>query len=267
MKRGIVSLILVVAAAAPAFAELQIRDIKPMYGLLGPQRKSLDVFPGDEIFFTFFVAGAAVDEKGNVNVTTTVEAFDPDGKQVLNQTGATKGALALGGGGYPGVAQVNFGTGVPIGDYKVTVTVHDLTKDASTSFDRKVSIKPPDFTFIKLHFSYDDKGATPAPVGGVVSQRLFYSLKVLGFDKSQKKIKVVMKVQVLDEKDREMMPEPLTVTVASENENEVAGATDLSFNANISLNRPGAFTLRITLTDEIAKKSVSLETPLKVSAP
>jgi ECF sigma factor len=57
--------------------------------------------------------------------------------------------------------------------------------------------------------------------------------------------------------------EPLTVTDGTDNEKEVAAANEFNFNGNIGLNRPGMF----TLTDEVAKKSVSLETPLKVTAP
>jgi hypothetical protein len=162
-------------------------------------RKSLDVFPGDDLFFGYAVTGAGTDKKGAINVLVTVKVFDADGKQVLTRTTPNKGLLALGGDGFTGYAQVNFGTDATPGKYKAIVTVKDLIKDATASFERQVTVKPADFYFVKLRFAYDEKGEAPAPVGGVVGQRLFYTLKVLGFDKSQKKIKVTMKTETSGE--------------------------------------------------------------------
>jgi hypothetical protein len=267
MRRILVGLAVVLAASAPASAELQIKDVRPLYGVLGPPRKSLDVYPGDDVYFSFVVTGAATDDKGNVDAATTLEAFDADGKQVLNQTAPINGVLALGGESFMAVSHVNFGADVPPGEYKVSVTIKDRIKDGTASFERKVVVKPLDFTFVQLHFAYDEKGATPAPVGGVPLQKLFLAVKAVGFDRSQKKIKVTMKAQVLDEKGKDMMPLPLTTTAASDDEKEVAAATEVNFNANLSLNRVGTFTLRLTFTDEIGKKTATLETPLKVTGP
>lgn len=41
----------------------------------------------------------------------------------------------------------------------------------------------------------------------------------------------------------------------------------LDFNAKLTLNRAGNFTLRLTPADRIAKKTAKLEMPLRVTAP
>src|SRR5262249_29113323 len=123
MRRGLFALSVVVAAVGPAFAKVEIRDVKPLHAPLGPERKSLDVLPGDELFLGYVVTGLGADEKGHVNVETTVTVSDPDGKQLLTETNPTRGVLALGGGTFPGLARVGIGRATKPGTYKVSVTV------------------------------------------------------------------------------------------------------------------------------------------------
>ena len=62
------------------------------------------------------------------------------------------------------------------------------------------------------------------------------------------------------------MLKPLNVNVGSEEAEKVAAAADVTFRANITLSRVGTFTLRLTFTDEMTGKQVSMEAPLKVVA-
>jgi hypothetical protein len=253
------------AAAAPA--KLELHNVKAVHGQFGPERKSLDVYPGDQVFFTFAVRGAKVDDKGEVSGLVKLKLADEAGKALLEDQAPLKGALALGGDTLPGKAFVNFGETVKPGTYTLTVTVLDQATRETASFERKLVCKAPAFTIVAPRFSYDDEGKVPAPLGGLVGQVLFFRLAVIGFDKSAGKIHNEMAVQVLDGKGNPAAPRPLLAKLESADKDVVAKATSLTFRGNFVLNRAGEYTLRITVTDRLADRKTTFEAPLSVREP
>jgi hypothetical protein len=63
------------------------------------------------------------------------------------------------------------------------------------------------------------------------------------------------------------MPKPIQSPVHSEDAKVVRAATSITLRGDLTLNRTGEFTLKISLTDKIAKKTVSFEAPMKVTGP
>src|SRR5262245_14526344 len=257
----------VVLFAMPAWAKLEIVNIRATHGPLGPERKEqqkLEVYPGEELFFKYSATGAGTDEGGNVSGAFEVKVLDGSGNVQINQKSAFKGVIALGGGTFPGVTPVTFGLNAPAGKYKVVVSVTDALREETASFEREVTVKPKAFAAINPRFFHDADHKVAAPAGGHANQVLFFRMNLVGFDVSQMKIKTKMTIQVLDKNGRDMMPQPIAAAVANDKAEEVAKITSLTFNGSIALNRPGDFTLRYTFTDEIANKEVKFETPLKV---
>jgi hypothetical protein len=253
--------------ALPAWAKLEIVNIKVMHGPLGPEHKDqtkIEVYPGEELFFKYSASGAGTDEGGNVSGSFEVKVLDGNGNVQINEKSAFKGVIALGGGTFPGITPVSFGPAAPAGKYKVVVTVTDALREETASFEREVTVKPRAFAAINPRFFHDSDHKVAAPVGGHVNQVLFFRLFVIGFDVAQMKIKTKMAIQVLDKNGRDMMPQPITASVVNNKAEEVAKITSLTFNGSLALNRAGEFTLRFTFTDEMGNKQFKFEAPLKV---
>ncbi|HLN33439.1 MAG TPA: hypothetical protein VK395_37275 [Gemmataceae bacterium] len=68
-RQKLLAFVLFLVAASAARAELTIEKIQPAYGRLGPLRKSMTVTAGDEIYFTFDIAGMQADGDGKVDGT------------------------------------------------------------------------------------------------------------------------------------------------------------------------------------------------------
>lgn len=115
MRRIVLAAAVLLIAVHAAQAKLEITDIKAVHGMYGPERKSLDVLPGDEIFFRFIVNGVKSDEEGKVNCLLTVQLVDAEGKELFSRENPSKGILALGGASLLSSAFVNFGDSVDAG--------------------------------------------------------------------------------------------------------------------------------------------------------
>jgi hypothetical protein len=267
MRRFWLTAAVLLLTATTAQAKLEIHNIKAVHGLYGPERKNLESLPGDQVLFRFKVEGIKLDANGKIDTSVTVHLADADGKELLDNKSPIQGVLALGGHSFLGTAVVNFGDTVPPGDYTLTVTVKDNLSEQTASFTRKLTCRPIEYAIVMPRLYYDAAGKAPAPAGGLVGQTLFFQSKLIGFDTSQGKIDNEMKLEVLDAKGKPAMPKPITVNVTSDDAEKVKRATSLALNSNLALNRAGDFTLRVTVTDKIAKRTTKFEVPLKVTAP
>jgi hypothetical protein len=127
---------LAAALAGPAFGKVEIRDIKPMYGPLGPERPSFDLYPGDELFIGYTVTGLGTDKRGMDDVETTMYVVGPGDATLLNETAPTKSILALGRGTVPGIVRQALALNFKPGNYLVKITVNDKIYQDSASFER-----------------------------------------------------------------------------------------------------------------------------------
>jgi len=253
--------------SSAAHAKLEIKDVKAVHGMYGPERKDLDVYPGDEIFFRFSIDGVAVDADGKVNCLLTVHLEDADGKELLNQRSPLQGVLALGGKSLLSSAYVNFGDAVAAGTYKLTVTVEDKQGEGKDTFTRQLKCVPAEFAIVAPRFFHDAENKAPSPIGGLVGESLHFRLKSIGFERGGGKIDNEMLVDVLDAGGKSVLTKPIHAELVTDDADMVKKASSLTFRGNLALNRSGTFTLRITLTDRLSKRSAKFEAPLKVMAP
>jgi hypothetical protein len=263
---GMATLALLLAATA-APAKLEIQNIKSAYGPLGPERKSLEVQPFDDLLLRFTVSGLKCDAEGKMDVTEVLKLTDADGKVLLENKLPIKDVLPLGGNRMNLDAHLNLGDKIPEGAYTFSITVKDNLADESVSFERKVTAKAPSFSIVSPEFFYDAEYKVFAPGGGVVGQKLFFRMKGVGIDKSPGKVDVEMTIQVLDDKGKEVMPKPISVKIANEDPEVVKKANFLTLNGQVALNRPGDFTLVVKVTDKLAKKTAELTLPMKITEP
>lgn len=254
-------------SATAAQAQLAITKIEASHGRTGPVRQSLEYYQGDQVFFRFVVSGAQMDKAGDLNVEISLVLVDAAGNKVFDNRTPLKGTLALGGGTFLGEAQVDLGPNLTPGNYTLTVGIKDCLSKETASFERQFACKPAELAIIAVRFFHDAAGKAPAPVGGTLGQTLFFQHKAIGFDRRPTEIHMTMNYRLLDEKGKEVTPQPFQTSVRTNDAEVIKGATHVDFQGELALNRVGNFTLRITVTDRVANKTCTFDAPLRVTTP
>jgi hypothetical protein len=267
MRRHFLAALVLAITATAAQAKVDITNIQSAYGPLMPERKVLEFYPQDLIYFRYMVTGAQVNSRGEVDCEAVVRLVDGNGKEVAKNTVPFQGPLSLGGDSFAGAAYVVLKEQLINGAYTLTCTVTDNLASEKASFTREVRVKPADFAIVHPRFSYDADGKAQASVGGLVNQTLFFRIGIFGFDRSQDRVDLVSSVQVLDAKGKELLPKPLETIIKSDDAKLVKETNVATFNGSLHLHRPGEFTLRITVTDKIGQKTAKIEFPMHVTAP
>jgi len=258
---------LLLVTPLPAVAKLEIKNVQPAHGPLGPARGSDDVYPLDEYLVRYQVAGVKPDKNGNVELEVSVRLTNPSGKSVYEtKPTARKFDMSLGGDVVQTFGFVTFSDQAPPGEYKLTVTVRDKGSNESTSFDRKITCKPPGFEIIAPRFFHDSDASTPAGTTLIVGETLHYRFRVIGFDTSQKRVGLVMRAVMVDSDGKTLGAKPLEVKGETADPAK-ADTRRAAFSGVAALYRAGDFKLRIEVEDTIGKKLTTFETPIKVVAP
>jgi hypothetical protein len=262
------TLILLLCFCAPAVAKLEIRNVQPAHGPLGPARASDDVYPLDEYGVRYQIAGIRPDTDGKADLEVGVRLTNAEGKAVYDLKPASRRFdLSLGGDTVQAFGFVNFSDKAAPGEYKLAVTVRDKTANETTSFERKLTLKPAAFQIVALRFSHDPEGKVPAGLTLPVGDTLHYQFKAIGFDRSQKKVSLVMRVQILDKDGKDIGAKTQEAKADVTDPAKVADARQATLGGQATMNRAGDFKLKITVEDTVAKKTTSFEAPLKVLAP
>jgi len=269
MKYLLSSLVALFAAGAPAWAKLEIVKVEASYGILGPERKSLEVYPLDELFFRYQVAGVKVDADGKPDVEVIMRLVNPNGKTVFEEKPTVRKELSLGGNTFPAFAMLKVPSAqkAPVGEYTFSVQVRDKLTSETASWERKLTVKPVSFQIVDQRFWHDADAKIPASVGGLVGESVYFKLRVIGFDKSKKKVQTTLTVQILDEAGKPTLEKPHVIKAEVNDADEAVKASQVNFNHVLHLNRAGNFTLRLTAQDVVGEQKSVFETPLKVTAP
>jgi hypothetical protein len=269
MKTYILATLAVAIWTAIVEAKLEIVKVEAAHGQLGPERKTSDVYPLDEIVFRYQVTGAKTDASGKTDAEAVLRLVNPNGKQVLEKKTPLQHELTLGGGTFPAFAVLDVPPAekAPAGEYTVTVQVRDKIASESASFERKFTIKPTSLQVVAPRFSRDAEGKTPAPAGGVVGETIHFKLRLIGFDKSKKKVQAALSVRILDENGKEVQEKPKVIRVEQNVPEEAARASQVNFNGVIYLNRSGNFTIKFEAKDVVGDATATFEIPWKVMAP
>jgi hypothetical protein len=268
MTRIVFAALLLALAASPALAKLEIEKVEACYGRLGPVRKSLDIYPYDEIGFRFNVTGAKADDEGAVDVEQVWRVLDDKGKDVFPpKNSALKGPLTFGTDSFSTYVSAWLRETAVGREHTLKVTVKDKLTSEEAGFEKTLKVLPPEHAVVSPQFFHDAARTVPAPAGGVVGQQLQFHLLVIGFDRSQGKLDEELTVRVLDKDKKELSPKPLRITAQKADEKLVKELPAIDFSGWIMLTKPGEFTLSFTATDRNTKKTAGWEVPLKVTAP
>ncbi len=263
-----------VFAAAPADAgQLQIKNDRFTYGILGQDRPDEKVIPGDTLIVAFDIDGLQVKDDGKVRYSTAMELLNKDGKSEFSEKPVERESInALGGSRLPCWSRVSIGTETPPGQYTVKISVADISVKGGkpVSIERKFEVVPPRFGIILTALASDKPPTSPppAPPVAVPGQQLLVFFTVVGFETKSGKTKdrlaagVHVEMSILDESGKPTLSKPYTGDVTELTEEFKAF---LPFQFPLPLNRAGKFKIKFTATDSLGKKpAVTQELDLNV---
>ncbi|HBI41850.1 MAG TPA: hypothetical protein DDY78_03210 [Planctomycetales bacterium] len=253
-----------VLAAVPADAgQLQIKNDRFTYGILGQDRSDDKVIPGDTLIVAFDIEGLQVKEDGIVKYSTSMELLNKDGKSEFSDTKPTEreSINTLGGSHLPCWSRVSIGTDTPPGQYTVKISVADTSVKGGkpVTFERKFEVVAPRFGIILTGLGYDKPplAPPPAPPLAVPGQQLLAFFTVVGFEtkpgatKDKLTANVHVELSILDDSGKPTLSKPYTGDAKDITEEYKAF---VPFQFPLPLNRAGKFKVRITVTDKLSKK-------------
>jgi hypothetical protein len=255
---------------APAQTEqLETKNVRFTYGMLGQERKDSSYLPGDMVVLAFDVEGLKVASDGQVRYSLGLTLTNKKGEVKFGRDPQEMVTVnTLGGSRLPVFARGEIGHDTPPGEYTMTVIVTDMaTKEKkSVKLTRPFEVKRTQLGIIRTGFVYNDMseagGGRPqlAPPLAVPGQNLVLHFAAVGFelkgDKQQPNLAV--KMEVKDDKGNSILkPFMGTVSDISESEKKLHFAP-LYF--PIQLNRSGKYKIVLTLTDKNANDKTATQT-------
>lgn len=254
-------------AVAPGQSrELQLTNIRSTYGVLGPTRSGNTIIPGDVFSVAFDIENLTSDKEGKIQYSMGMRLINPEGKNEYKRDPADQPNViynVLGGNKIPGFAHALTGPDTAKGEYTLEVTVVDrgAPKRKPATFRQKFVVADKTFGIVQLTTSYDDKGAFPAPAGGVAGQSIWINFWTVGFGLGQnKQPNVKFQMTVVDEKGQKTIDAPIEGAV-----NQVPPDTNrIPMQFLLPLNRVGKFTMTLRATDAVTNKTSELSLPITV---
>ena len=258
MKRTLAALVVLclVPGLAPA---VDIKNIRPSFGPLGPSRTTTKFLPGDVLFITYDIDALAVDEKTGKAIYETKLEFLDDKQMVLFERKTPNEVVPnLGGARMPGDLHVIIGKDFTPGKYTVKLTVTDKLAKQSKAILYPIQVLPRAFGFIGVM----------APAVGLTNQHYLAEFGLVGFvpDAKTKLPKVEITIRVLDQNDKPVVRESkimLPEDLPKNTNGETLELVPLSF--PLYLNRTGQFQIDITAVDKNGKNAeIQMRFPLTV---
>ena len=245
-------------------AELMLTKVRTTYGILGAERPSNKILPGDNVVLSFNLEGAKVDDNGRLRYSIGMEVSNADGKVLFRQaprdveTTVKPGAKSI-----PACASIQVGMDQPPGEYKLKVVVTDTAGGATQEVSRTYELLPKAFGLVKVSATTDREAQTPA---GVLAQSksAWINFSAVGFARGdangQPNIKFAM--QVLDESGNSALARSPSGEVNKDIPDK-AHAVPGQF--ELILKKPGKYKIELKATDAVASQTATVTFPVTVA--
>jgi hypothetical protein len=257
-----------------AGGELELANARVTYGRLGPTRKDTKFLPGDVFFLTFDADGLQFDKKGNAQYSYKMELFDPSGKSKFKSLEQDRELFSIQGAGRATLDVFSsIQTDTPPGVYTMEVMVTDRNSKKTGKLSRKFEVAPKAFGIVRVNAAYDVGGPNGpvfvAPNLGCVGQVLFLHFGVTGFDRDPKtkQPKVKLEIRMLDEAGKPTLADPITEILPKADDPWPESVSLVPLNFPLNLTRAGKYSVELTATDDVGKKTSTVSYPLVVIDP
>jgi hypothetical protein len=234
--------------------KLTLSNVRTTYGVLGQERKSNQLLPGDIFVVSFDIDGLKIKENGEVEYSMGMELKNnKDGKsQFKKEPQDLKAINALGGSRLPAFAMTDIGLDTPPGEYTLTVNVTDRLGKTTAMLERKFEVLPKKLGMVALVLT--DPNGSPMPPVAVPGQNLLVNYMLVGFDVDKdKNPNLEFEMRIRDKAGKLTVEKPAVDPV------KLADPKTPNLMPNhylIPINRTGEFTIELKATDKISGKSV-----------
>jgi hypothetical protein len=254
-------------AAEPAPAKLRVEEVQACYAYCGPERVGSDYYPPyDSVGFRYWVSGVRTKADGSVDVSIALELKDAAGKTVLRDSDWLTQRPTLGGDTFLASSGVMLTGSPPPGEYTAVVTVKDNLSSETAGFERKVHIKPIELAVNGFLLFRDAEQKVSTAGTFTAGEFMYFAAQVIGLSPRDGKVALTGRLQMLDGGTGEVVAD----LGDRSQQADVAVPPTLPVRYGgflMNLNRSGWFLLRLTVTDDVAKKTVTFEAPLRVAKP
>ncbi len=233
--------------------------MQPTFGALGPVRHSARYSPRDHLYVRIHCSGLTQDRDGKVNFGVRMSLRLPTGQEVPMQQ------VNLGTVSYWRENHFSLPYHLPLelnqapGAYTLICKVLDQYAATDVTCEMPFEVQPMQFALLGPLFYFDNEAKVPAGPSGIVGQKLFVNIGVVGHLVQPKQSKVLARMHLLDAQGKtihEIQSEPMTLAEPV-----------LGFAISFDLLKAGEFTMRFTVVDELANRTLHTEVPLKVREP
>jgi hypothetical protein len=266
--------LLAALALSPAQAgEMKLSNPRITYGALGSNRPDNKFLPLDTFFLSFDIDGIKVNEAGRVKYGMVMEVTDSAGTSIFKQMPVeSDDFLPLGGNKLPARAYVDLGVDQPPGVYTCKVTVSDRAdkdKVVTKSIEQKFEVMQKGFGIVQVYTSADNERKFPAPLVGVAGQSMFVHFALVGFerDKDAKSLQpnLTLEMVIYGKDSKPTLAKPTAKQIPDEADGKVGEKViGIPMRFEVPLNVEGGFLIRLKATDNITKKSATVDLPLRV---
>ena len=233
--------------------KLDLANARTTYGVLGQERKSNQLLPGDIFVVSFDIEGLKIKDTGEVEYSMGMELKNSKGmSQFKKEPQDLKAINALGGARLPAFAMTDVGLDTPPGEYTLSVTVTDRGSKTTATLERKFEVLPKKFGMVALVLT--DPNGSPMPPVAVPGQNLMVNYMLVGFDVDKNKNPdLVFEMRILDNAGKPTVEKPSVDAVKLPNPKS---PNLIPNNYLVPINRSGEFTIELKATDKISGKSV-----------
>jgi hypothetical protein len=245
-------------------AQLELKNVRTTYGVLGQERKEEKFLPGDVVVVAFDVEGLTVKDDGRIQYAMGIELIkkgkekpefkkDPEDLEAVNNLGGT----AL-----PVFALSVIGTDTSPGEYTMKVRIRDrAAKGVEKVLEKKFEVIKPELGFVKVR--YTSGQGEPVPNIAVPGQRVFLHCTLVGFNLGKDKLPhVSFEMNVLDEAGKPTLKTPFSGDIKTDVSKTPGEMTFLPI--QLDLNRAGKYKVQLKATCQHTKKSTTQELDLQV---
>lgn len=255
--------------------QLEVKNARFTYGILGQERKEAVYLPGDLVVLAYDIEGLKTAKDGSAKYSMTMNLFFNKKEKPVFSTVPQEMTVvnSLGGNRLPSFALTTLFTDAEAGEYTMSVVVEDSEAKVKAKLERKFTVKPMEFGIVRPGFIYstlneEEAGGAPhlAPPLAVPGQNLMLNFAVVGYqvkgEKEQPNIEVTMSIE--DESGKPVLSKPFSGK-ATDVDDEFKKLKIVPFLMPIQANRSGKFKITITAKDKNAGgKTTKLTLDLKV---
>ena len=268
MMRRLAAFIFVVVIvqiwACSALLALEIKDVETSHHVYGPVHGDA-YYPGETLWIRWRVAGD-MPQQTDFNYDVSYKLLDANQKALFLNTLTTRGRFWRGTEPFHAIS-LKLREDLPPGRYAIECKVEDKLQSSEAAFTREFEVKPLELALVSATFSHDKEGKIAAPLAGMLYQRLYFSMMALGEDRSQGKVDLEFRVQILS-RDLNDVIFAFSDSAVIRDPNIVRDrGRHPIFNGQLRLDRAGEFVLRVILADNSSGQTARLDLPLTVRAP